>query len=101
MHPGAPRLVGHAAIRASWEVIFERGGLHIRPLQIHAVHNMMTAVHSLIEDVRQGARESEETHILVTNVYMKTPRGWRLTMHDASMAPGKLPETPASATVLH
>ena len=25
IHPGAPRLIGHAAIRASWEAIFARG----------------------------------------------------------------------------
>ena len=30
VHPGAPRLVGHAAIRASWEAIFARGGVRIR-----------------------------------------------------------------------
>jgi ketosteroid isomerase-like protein len=26
VHPGGPRLIGHAAIRASWEAILERGG---------------------------------------------------------------------------
>lgn len=101
VHPGAPRLIGHAAIRASWEVIFERGGLQIRPVQLHAVHNMLTVVHSLIEEVKQVPREGGDAHILVTNVYLKTPRGWRLTMHHASMAPGKIPETQTAATVLH
>lgn len=100
IHPGSPRLVGHAAIRASWEVIFERGGLHIRPVQLHATHNMMSAVHSLIEDVRQGSQEGEARHVLTTNVYMKTPQGWRLVMHHASVAPGKMPET-TGPTVLH
>lgn len=101
VHPGSPRLVGHAAIRASFEVIFERGGLHIRPVQLHAVHNMMTAVHNFIEDVRQGPQEGEERHILATNVYLKTPRGWRLAMRHASVAPGKMPESQTNATVLH
>lgn len=101
VHPGSPRLIGHAAIRASFEVIFERGGLHIRPVQLHAVHNMLTAVHNLIEDVRQGPQEGEARHILATNVYLKTPRGWRLAMRHASIAPGKMPESPINATVLH
>lgn len=30
IHPNAPRLVGHDAIRASWEAIFAHDGLHIR-----------------------------------------------------------------------
>jgi ketosteroid isomerase-like protein len=101
VHPGAPRLVGHAAIRASWEAIFERGGVHVRPVQLHAVHNMMTAVHNLIEDVRQGSQEGGDRHILATNVYLKTPRGWRMVMHHASIAQGKMPESSAGATVLH
>lgn len=101
VHPGSPRLIGHAAIRASFEVIFERGGLHIRPVQLHAAHNMLTAVHNLIEDVRQGPQEGEARHILATNVYLKTPRGWRLAMRHASIAPGKMPESPINATVLH
>jgi ketosteroid isomerase-like protein len=101
VHPGAPRLIGHAAIRASFEVIFERGGLHIRPVQLHAVHNVMTAVHNLIEDVRQGPQEGEARHILATNVYLKTPHGWRMVMRHASVAPGTMPESSINATVLH
>lgn len=101
VHPGAPRLVGHAAIRAAWETIFERGGVHIRPVQVHAVHNMLTAVHNLIEDVGQPVREGGDVHILATNVYLKTPHGWRLAMHHASVAPGKIPEAQAAAPVLH
>lgn len=101
VHPGAPRLVGHAAIRAAWETIFERGGLDIKPVQLHAVHNMMTVVHNVIEEVRRPADESHDMHILATNVYMKTPQGWRLAMHHASVAPGKMPEPALLAAVFH
>lgn len=101
VHPGAPRLVGHAAIRAAWESIFERGGLDIRPVQLHAVHNVMTVVHNVIEEVKRPANEQHDMHILATNVYLKTPRGWRLAMHHASVAPGKTPELQATGVVLH
>ncbi len=101
VHPGAPRLVGHAAIRAAWESIFERGGLDIKPVQLHAMHNGMTVVHSVIEEVRRPANESHDMHILATNVYLKTPLGWRLAMHHASVAPGKAPEDSKPASVLH
>lgn len=102
IHPGAPRLVGHAAIRASWESIFERGGITIRPVQLHAMHNLMTVTHNVIETVRRGPDEPDDMHIIATNVYLKTPQGWRLALHHASVAPGKAPEeTPAIASVLH
>jgi ketosteroid isomerase-like protein len=51
IHPGAARLIGHAAIRASFEAIFERGSVQIHPTQLHATHTMATAVHSVIEQV--------------------------------------------------
>ena len=101
VHPGAQRLVGHAAIRASWQAIFERGSVHIRPLQVHAMQNLMSAVHNVLEDVRQGPHEGSEMHILATNVYLKTPHGWRLAMHHASVAPGKLPEIQTGIPVFH
>lgn len=101
VHPGAPRLVGHAAIRAAWESIFEQGGLNIRPIQLHAMHNLMTVVHNVIEEVKRGPNEPDDMHILATNVYLKTPQGWRLAMHHASVAPGKAPIEPVTASVLH
>ena len=32
IHPDGTRLIGYAAIRASWEEIFTRGGVHILSL---------------------------------------------------------------------
>jgi ketosteroid isomerase-like protein len=100
VHPGAPRLIGHAAIRSSWEAIFERGSVHIRPMQLHAMHNLMTAVHCVIEEVaREG--EAQDVHILATNVYLKTPQGWRIATHHASVAAGKAPLDLFKASILH
>ena len=100
IHPGAPRLVGHAAIRASWSAIFERGGIRIRPLQLHATHNLMSAVHSIIEEIQRRQDDEREIHILCTNVYVNTPHGWRIVTHHASVAPGPAPTAPAPA-MLH
>src|SRR3954468_18249448 len=55
IHPGGPRLHGHAAIQASWQAIFERGGLQIRPSQLHETHNLMSSVHTVIEGVTASA----------------------------------------------
>ncbi len=101
IHPGSSRLVGHATIRASFEAIFERGSVHIQPVQIHASRNMMTAVHNIIEEVHRTAEMTQDIHILCTNVYVKTALGWRITLHHASVAPGRAPNELFRASMLH
>jgi ketosteroid isomerase-like protein len=100
IHPGAPRLIGHAAIRASWQAIFEQGGVHIHPMQLHVMQNMMAATHSVLEQMR-GADDRQDRHILATNVYVKTPLGWRIAVHHASVAPGKAAAEVKPSTTLH
>jgi ketosteroid isomerase-like protein len=98
VHPGGPRLIGHAAIRASWSAILEHGGLHILPSQLHETHNLMSSVHTVIEGTT--AASGEPAHLVATNVYAKTPRGWRIVLHHVSVAPGAVPvDTPAQ--ILH
>lgn len=101
IHPGSSRLVGHATIRASFEAIFERGSVHIQPVQLHASSNMMTAVHNIIEEVRRTPDMTQDIHILCTNVYIKTALGWRIAVHHASVAPGRAPNELFRATMLH
>lgn len=102
IHPGAQRLVGHADIRAVWEDILSNGGLHIRPRQLHATQNMMTAVHSVVEDIDHGGEPQPDVHVIATNVYLKTALGWRMVMHHASVAPGAAPVEPViSGAMLH
>ena len=101
IHPGAPRLVGQAAIRASWEAIFERGGVHIHPVQRHVVSSSMSAVHNLIEEIRRNDAETPDRHVLATNIYLKTAKGWRIAIHHASVAPGMAPADPAVSSMLH
>lgn len=88
VHPGGPCLHGRAAIQASWESILRRGGLQIRPTHMYETHNMMSAVHWVIEGVTSA---SEPAHLVATNVYMKTPHGWRMVSHHVSVAPGPAP----------
>ena len=101
IHPGASRLIGHAAIRASWEAIMERGTVQIHAVQLHATHNMMTAVHSVLEQMHRPHESSGDVHIIATHVYLKTPHGWRITMHHASVAAGKAPLDLFKASILH
>lgn len=101
IHPGAHRLVGHAAIRASWQAILAHGGLHIRPVLRHALPNAMSAIHNIVEEIHQDHREPAQHHVLATNVYLKTPAGWRIVLHHASVAPGQAPAEPTVSALLH
>lgn len=101
IHPGAPRLVGHAAIRNAWEHIFEQGGVHIQPVQVHVTQNVMTSVHNVVEQIHRPGATPQDLHILATNVYMKTPKGWRMVMHHVSVAPGPAPADAPLANLLH
>ncbi|MGV7207792.1 YybH family protein [Oxalobacteraceae bacterium A2-2] len=98
VHPGGPRLIGHATIRASWSALLEHGGLHILPSQLHETHNLMSSVHTVVEGTT--AASGEPAHLVATNVYVKTPRGWRIVLHHVSVAPGPVP-VDTRAQVLH
>jgi len=101
IHPGAARLVGHVAIRTSWETIFERGGVQIRPRQVRMTQNVMTAVHNVIEEVEHSDAAHQDIHIIATNLYLKTPQGWRMVAHHASVAPGAVANEPTTSSMLH
>ncbi|MEY4285302.1 MAG: DUF4440 domain-containing protein [Betaproteobacteria bacterium] len=87
VHPGGPRIVGHEAIRQSFETLFESGAIMAKPESIRQVTSLTSSVHNLVERVRidtpQGPREAV---VLATNVYHRTPQGWRLVLHHASPA---------------
>lgn len=101
VHPGGGRLIGHAAIRASWEAVFERGAVHIGVTRLHETHNMLTAVHSIVEEIHRSEGRQPDLHIIATNVFLKTPQGWRIVIHHASVAPGPAPSHQPPGTVLH
>jgi uncharacterized protein (TIGR02246 family) len=93
VHPGGPRLVGAAAIRAGFESIFATGGIPVVPEQVHRLHTMTAAVHHLAERITITSAEGTQTAwVLATNVYLKTEQGWRLVVHHAS--PGSVGEPP-------
>jgi ketosteroid isomerase-like protein len=62
---------------------------------------MLTAVHSVIEEVQRKTDKPQDIHILATNVYVKTPHGWRIVTHHASVATGEPPADLFKASVLH
>ena len=103
VHPGGARVVGAAAISASFESIFGNGGVPAVPEQVHRLLSLGVAVHHLVERVRMPPREGAgpgHAVVLATNVYVNTAQGWRMVAHHASpgMAeePSGAPEWPST-----
>ena len=85
VHPGGGRIIGAAAIRASFEAIFANGGIPIRPEQVHRLQQLGFALHHLVERIEVRSEQGLQTGwVLTSNVYVKTPAGWRLAAHHAS-----------------
>ena len=96
VHPGGPRLLGPAAIRAAFEGMFAHGTVRARPVQVHRVVALTSAVHSVVEQVEVMLPDGlHQAVVLATNVYHKTPEGWRMVAHHASA--GMLPDAGQAA----
>ena len=102
-HPGAPRIVGYAGVRASWASILGAGPLPIRTLARRSFESPTLAVTSLIEElvIEQGATR-EIVHVLASNAFFKTPSGWKMVLHAGTAAPAGLAvETEAPSGTVH
>ncbi|MDP1647168.1 MAG: nuclear transport factor 2 family protein [Rubrivivax sp.] len=94
VHPGGTRAIGGAAIRASYEAIFARGGIPVRPEHVRRVAVLGCALHHLVERIEvPGEKGPKSAWVIATNLYLKTTQGWRLASHHAS--PGLAHEPPA------
>ncbi len=102
VHPGGPRVVGAAAIRASFEAMFEQGSVHAHPERLRKVESLGAAVHNVLERIDLVTAEGpRHAWVVATNVYMKTAQGWRLVAHHASPGRSEVAEVATSAQVLH
>jgi ketosteroid isomerase-like protein len=103
VHPGGTRMIGAGAIRTTFEAMFNTGSVQAFPERVHKVQSLASAVHHLIERVdvitQQGASQA---YVIATNVYHKTPQGWRMVAHHASPGTQKdAADVGAKPTVLH
>ena len=87
VHPGGPRLVGYDAVRAAWEQIFANDPrLSFRLEEIVVVETVGLALQSAVEQIHLADGTARGTAI-ATNVFLRTPSGWRIVCHHASAAP--------------
>ncbi|WP_300653491.1 nuclear transport factor 2 family protein [Hydrogenophaga sp.] len=103
VHPGGPRLVGHAAVRSAFEAMFANGSVQATPEKVRRLDAGACSVHSVVERVAVMSDDGlQHAWVVATNVYAKTAQGWRMVAHHAS--PGMRTEPPEILTakpVLH
>jgi ketosteroid isomerase-like protein len=88
VHPGGPRLVGYDAVRAGWEHLFAGNArLSFRLDEIVVIETVGLALQSAVEHVTVGDDPKPRGAAIATNVFMRTPSGWRIVVHHASPAP--------------
>ena len=88
VHPGGTRMVGYDAVRAGWEQIFTGDArLSFRLEEVITLETVGLAMQSALEQISLGKDGSTHGTAFATNVFMRTPSGWRMVMHHASSAP--------------
>ena len=103
VHPGGARLLGAGAIRAAFDMMFTNGRIQARAEKVHRVESLGASVHSVLERIEVLTDEGpRHAYVIATNVYQKTPQGWRMTAHHASPGtPREMLEVNDSPQVLH
>ena len=103
IHPHGPRLSGLDAIRASWAEIFSAGpNFQLKVSESKAYESPTLCVHTVYEILSSRTEKRTSAPILATNVFLLTPRGWRITLHHASPSPPRPgAEEQSVARILH
>lgn len=96
VHPGGPRLVGYDAVRLGWEQLFAGDTrLSFRLEDIVVVETVGMALQSALEHVSVGDDPKPRGSAIATNVFLRTPSGWRLVVHHSAPAPALTSAAPA------
>jgi ketosteroid isomerase-like protein len=95
VHPGWPMLTGWKAIRESWERIFKntetiRFELANVGVRIESATAWVTCRESILHLSTSGVSGAAAD---CTNIYLRTPEGWKMVLHHASA----VPEPPSGA----
>jgi ketosteroid isomerase-like protein len=83
--------------------MFSHGAIDARPERVRRLQTHASAVHSVLERVNLMTPEGPRSAwVVATNVYLKTPQGWRIVAHHASPGAESEPgEATPAPSVLH
>ena len=85
--PAGSRLAGYTAIREAWRRMFERGPrFRMRLSRQSVTQNPFSAIHNNVEELSMLDDHQQTATIIATNVFVRSPLGWRLLLHHASPA---------------
>jgi ketosteroid isomerase-like protein len=88
IHPGGARNVGPEAVRASWEEIFASPArLRFQLEQQLFFVGASIAVQSVFEYLQVNVEKKLRGPAVATNIYTRTPTGWRMLAHHAAPTP--------------
>lgn len=88
VHPGGSRLEGLDQIREAWRQVFAGGArLKFRITGRQSVTGSSVAVHNVFEHIKLVGDPRQVNPLVATNVFVRTPSGWRLWMHQAAPLP--------------
>ena len=102
VHPGGARVVGYDAVRSGWEQLFTGDTkLSFRLDTSSCSRRSASRCRSAIEHV-YTADGTARGAAAATNVFMRTPSGWRMVCHHASpVTRGRRSAARADAGPLH
>jgi ketosteroid isomerase-like protein len=103
VHPNGPRLLGYAAVAASWRTLLANGPVQVRASSRKTLETPGVSVHNVIEElVVSEGNVHHVVHVVATNAYVKTPAGWKMVLHHASgVAAGQAREVETPVGPLH
>ena len=102
VHPGGVRLTGFDVVRSNWEKIFASG----QRLRFHLespviIETVGMAVQNVLEYVVVDDEPRPRGASITTNVFLRTPTGWRMVMHHAAPLPRSPSEDEPPPRQLH
>lgn len=108
VHPGGQRHAGQAQVREGWRQMFAGGpSMRVQIGQQVVMTGMMVEVRNVHEHITVAGEQQPRPPMVTTNVYLRTPSGWRMVVHHASPALGAPaaqqagPADPSASKYLH
>ncbi len=102
IHPMGERLIGNAAIAASWSEIFRGdGSMRFELAETIDVSADSLAVRYVYEEISFGADFGERSRVLATNVFVRTDAGWRIHAHHGSPGVRVVPRAAPPPQTVH